>query len=196
MAGPPDLIISIRPQHVANIVRRTKNHEFRNYLLPVSVRRLWIYETSPASAIRYVATISHGKRPGEIRNSDGLKNDEFDRGSMEGRVKYAYEILRLEELEEPFTLGALKANGWLGGAPQKYCFVKPAMAAALATAKLRLLFNTTHSAGVGDGEAREDGLLPPATPRDRLKNGTLAGVRKSKSQFRRVSKQEQTSLSR
>ena len=140
-----DLILSIHPQHVANIVNRVKNHEFRNYLLPVSVKRLWIYETSPASSIRYVATISHGKRPGEIRDPKGLRNDEFDRGDLEGRVKYAYEILKLEELPEPYSLTALKSNGWLGGAPQKYCFVKPAMATALNTTSLRLVFDSVPS---------------------------------------------------
>lgn len=29
-----DIIIAIHPEHVANIVLRVKNHEFRKYLLP------------------------------------------------------------------------------------------------------------------------------------------------------------------
>ncbi len=79
-----DLIIAIHPRHVRHICQRTKNHEFRKYLFPPFVERLWIYETSPISSIRYVATISRGKRPGEIRDPSGLRNDEFDRGDLEG----------------------------------------------------------------------------------------------------------------
>lgn len=192
-----DLILSIRPQHVANIVSRVKNHEFRNYLLPVSARRLWIYETSPASAIRYVATISHGKRPGEIREPGGLRNDEFDRGELEGRVKYAYEILRLEELEEPWTLAALKKNGWLGGAPQKYCFVKGSMAAALGAASLRLLFDTIPKADLEvtseDGEAKL-AAAPLAARRGQSRERSPAGVRKSKSQPRQLGSRKRVSL--
>jgi hypothetical protein len=194
----PDLILSIHPQHVANIVTRVKNHEFRNYLLPVSVKRLWIYETSPASSIRYVATISHGKRPGEIRDPKGLRNDEFDRGDLEGRVKYAYEILKLEELPKPYSLTTLKSNGWLGGAPQKYCFVKPAMAAALSTTSLRLVFDSVPSVSLegslGDGEAKPKSV-PLATRLGRQKNGPPGGVHKSKStcKLRHTSRRKQTS---
>ncbi|KAK3390726.1 hypothetical protein B0H63DRAFT_466343 [Podospora didyma] len=136
-----DIIISIHPQHVANIVNGIKNHEFRNYLLPPSTKRLWIYETSPASLIRYIATISHGKRPGEICDSSGLKNDMFDRGELEGCVKYGYEILKLERLSEPISLSDLKQKGWLRGAPQKYGFVKPAMQEAAVS--LQLVFDAT-----------------------------------------------------
>ncbi|MBE3042875.1 hypothetical protein IMZ48_09945 [Candidatus Bathyarchaeota archaeon] len=192
-----DLILSIHPRHVSNILTRVKNHEFRNYPLPPTVRRLWIYETSPASAIRYVATISHGKKPGEICDPTGLRNDEFDRGESAGRVKYAYEILRLEELEEPWTLAALKKNGWLGGAPQKYCFVKGEMVAALGDVSLRLLFDTKAEveAGDGDGEAKLD-AAPTVARRDQLKKGPPAGVQKSKSQPLRVSSRNKASHDR
>lgn len=201
MADPKpsrDLILSIHPRHVANIVSRVKNHEFRNYLLPVSVNRLWIYETSPASAVRYVATISHGKRPGEIREPGGLRNDEFDRGDLEGRVKYAYEILKLEELESPYTLATLKSNGWLGGAPQKYCFVKPEMATALSVATLRLVFDSglaDPEASHGNGKAKP--IAAPATLRGRSRNGSPSGgVRKPKPQPRNSRNPGQSSLDR
>ncbi|KAK7210043.1 hypothetical protein V2G26_017221 [Clonostachys chloroleuca] len=139
MGDRRDIIISIYPKHVANIVSRDKNHEFRNYLLPASVKRLWIYETSPLSSIRYIATISQGKRPGEICNPDGLENDEFDRVDLEGSAKYAYEILKLEQLPESYSLSDLKIKGWLKGAPQKYCFLKPAMREAASTLPLQLV---------------------------------------------------------
>ncbi|KAH8659542.1 hypothetical protein BGZ61DRAFT_311694, partial [Ilyonectria robusta] len=138
-----DILISIHPQHVANIVSRVKNHEFRNYLLPAEVRRLWIYETSPASSVKYVATISAGKRPGEIQDPTGLRNDEFDEGRREHLVKYAYEIHRLEALATPISLRDLKRNGWLKGPPQKYCYVKQSMRHALSVTPLTLVFDST-----------------------------------------------------
>ncbi|KAH6973813.1 hypothetical protein BKA56DRAFT_526295, partial [Ilyonectria sp. MPI-CAGE-AT-0026] len=138
-----DILISIHPQHVANIVSRIKNHEFRNYLLPAEVRRLWIYETSPASSVKYVATISAGKRPGEIQDPAGLRNDEFDEGRLERRVKYAYEIHKLEALEAPISLSDLKQNGWLNGPPQKYCYVKQSMRQALSVTPLTLVFDSS-----------------------------------------------------
>ena len=135
-----DIIISIHPQHVENIVNRTKNHEFRKYLLPSSVKRLWIYETSPASSIKYLATISPGKRPGEICDPTGLRNDEFDSGELEALAKYGYEILKLEELPRSYSLAELKEEGWLKGPPQKYCFVTEAMREAFESTVLGVVF--------------------------------------------------------
>jgi hypothetical protein len=136
-----DIIISIHPQHVANIVSGAKDHEYRNYLLPHQVKRLWIYTTSPISAIQYVAEISHGKRPGSLTNEKGLKNAEFNQGKLESEAKYAYEILKLEVLAECITLNQLKANGWLGGPPQKYCYVKKPMAEALSGLQLTVVLD-------------------------------------------------------
>ncbi|KJK73574.1 hypothetical protein H634G_11175 [Metarhizium anisopliae BRIP 53293] len=179
-ASQHDIIISIHPQHLANIISRVKNHEFRNYLLPPSTKRLLIYETSPASAIRYVATISHGKQPGEICDSTGLRNDEFDRGDLEGRVKYGYEIRKLEEFPKPYSLDDLKRNGWLNGAPQKYCFVKPAMDDVLKSVPLRLIFDTLPAATSPAAEA----LLPTAYTRVqrsmREESRSVAGIQKTK----------------
>ncbi|KAL2359578.1 hypothetical protein RJZ56_007570 [Blastomyces dermatitidis] len=140
-----DIVIALHPQHVANIVLRVKNHEFRKYLLPPHIKRLWIYETSPASAIKYVATISAGKQPGEIRDSSGLRNDEFDQGKLEHLARYAYEIQKLEALPKIISLSDLKQNGWLNGPPQKYCYVKDAMDQALSALPLSLVFESTSS---------------------------------------------------
>ncbi|KAK7397759.1 hypothetical protein QQX98_012873 [Neonectria punicea] len=137
-----DIIIAIHPRHIANIVSRIKNHEFRKYLLPAEVRRLWIYETRPASSVKYVATISAGKRPGEIQDLSGLRNDEFDEGRLEHRVKYAYEIHKLEALAAPISLSDLKRNGWLNGPPQKYCYVKPSMQQTMSDTPPTLVFDS------------------------------------------------------
>ncbi|PGH06432.1 hypothetical protein AJ79_06521 [Helicocarpus griseus UAMH5409] len=150
-----DIIIAIRPEHVANIVSRGKNHESRKYLLPSRIKRLWLYETSPASTIKYVATISAGKRLGEIRDSRGLRNDEFDQGNMEHPAKYAYEIQKLEGLPEIISLSDLKQNGWLNEAPQKYCYVKDSMRHVLSALPLDVVFDSASGQPPGYSESLE-----------------------------------------
>jgi predicted transcriptional regulator len=36
-----DILISIKPMYMGYIIDRTKNHEFRKYLIPNHVRRMW-----------------------------------------------------------------------------------------------------------------------------------------------------------
>ncbi|KAK4224006.1 hypothetical protein QBC38DRAFT_486359 [Podospora fimiseda] len=163
-----DIIISIHPKHVENIASRVKNHEFRKYLLPAEVRQLWIYETSPASSVKYVATISAGKQPGEIRDPNGLRNDEFDQGRLDGLVKYAYEILKLEVLKTPISLSDLKENGWLNGPPQKYCYVKESMRKALDTVETTLVFDSGNGQpDVAPKRQHSPPEIPEQEPSDR-----------------------------
>jgi hypothetical protein len=79
---PTDILVSIYPKHVDDIVAQRKNHEFRKYLIPITVKRMWIYETAPVSAIRYCAVIEPGKQPGELAEDDldGLNNRSFNDG--------------------------------------------------------------------------------------------------------------------
>jgi hypothetical protein len=125
-----DIIISIRQPHLEHIVSQRKNHEFRAYLLPKQVTRFWIYEPSPVSAIKYIAEVSNGKRPGEVVDGGFIRNADFNQGKI-ADGNFAYEILKLEALDTPITLPQLKAKGWLLGAPQKYCYLKEAMALEL-----------------------------------------------------------------
>ncbi|KAL3425372.1 hypothetical protein PVAG01_02163 [Phlyctema vagabunda] len=141
---PTDILISIHPQHVAHIVARTKNHEFRKYLIPTTVTRMWIYETAPTSAVQYCVVIPPGKPPGALAEDDleGLKNRQFNDGDTlkpgGSGSRYAYKILELYRLETTFTLAGLKAKGWLKGPPQKYNFVPPEMLAELAPGLVRI----------------------------------------------------------
>jgi hypothetical protein len=118
-----DVFISIHPQHVTNIVNRTKDHEIRVWLMPDTVRRIWIYETAPVSTLKYMAVIGPAKRPGEILDERGIGNAEFN--AKVDRTQYAYEILELYELADPLSLAQLKANEWVGGAIRKYEWVRP-----------------------------------------------------------------------
>jgi hypothetical protein len=40
-----DVLLSIKPVHLANIASGQKNHEYRKYRLRDGVTRLWLYET-------------------------------------------------------------------------------------------------------------------------------------------------------
>lgn len=124
-----DIFMSIKPEHISNIASRLKTHEFRKYLLPASVKRIWFYTTAPDQHLRYVAEISPGKAPGEIDAADtGIGSQDFNKGLKES--KYGYEILQLYELVDPamgLSLPMLKKNGFAKGPPQKYQFVKQEM---------------------------------------------------------------------
>lgn len=47
-----DVLLSIKPLHLANIISRQKNHEYRKYRLRDGVTRLWLYETGDGGAGR------------------------------------------------------------------------------------------------------------------------------------------------
>jgi hypothetical protein len=52
-----DVLLAIKPVHLANIASQQKNHEYRKYRLRDGVTRLWFYETGDdggRSAITYV----------------------------------------------------------------------------------------------------------------------------------------------
>ncbi|OJD11360.1 hypothetical protein AJ78_07852 [Emergomyces pasteurianus Ep9510] len=123
--GNKDIFMSIKPEHIDNIATRAKNHEYRRYLLPSSVRRIWFYTTRPISRIEYVAHISRGKVPGEVKEDGGIGNADFNAGKKVS--KYGYEILDLWRLKQPISLKAAISKGFLQGPPQKYCWVPLAL---------------------------------------------------------------------
>lgn len=139
-----DIFISIHPQHVTNIVSRTKNHEFRSYALPSQVKRIWIYTTRPVSAVKYMAIIGPAKIRGQVEYETGLGNTDFNAGK--GTNRYAYEILELYELANPLSLHQLKDRNWLEGPPQKYAYVRPAVLDHLLANLSRALFSTESHA--------------------------------------------------
>ena len=51
-----DVLLAIKPTHLANIARRQKNHEYRKYRLRDGISRLWLYETSEGGQGRSAIT--------------------------------------------------------------------------------------------------------------------------------------------
>ncbi|KAK9413148.1 hypothetical protein SUNI508_12033 [Seiridium unicorne] len=127
-----DIIVSIYGEHVENITKRIKTHEFRDWKFPQTVHRVWIYITRPASQLKYMCIFGPPKTPGEV-HEDGLGNAEFNRGMK--RSKFAYEVLEIYELNNPVSLQVMKQNGW-PAAPQKFAYVPPAVVGQL-TSNLR-----------------------------------------------------------
>ncbi|KAK7742312.1 hypothetical protein SLS53_004456 [Cytospora paraplurivora] len=120
-----DIILSVHPEHVEQIAEGVKTHEFRNYRIPQTVGRIWIYVTRPVCELVYMAPISAAKQPGEISPEDpGVGNKEFNAGAG---TKFAYELKQVYELNNPVPLARMKENGWVEEAPAKYVYVPPAV---------------------------------------------------------------------
>ncbi|KAI1129366.1 hypothetical protein F5Y10DRAFT_238448 [Nemania abortiva] len=129
-----DIMVSLHPEHIARIVDRTKNHEFRAWKIPQQVSRIWVYITRPESQLRYMCQFGEPKIPGEIEDEKGIGNIEFNEGKT--AAKFAYGILQVYELNNPVSLDEMKKKGWVAGAPQKYTYIPPAVVGEL-TANLR-----------------------------------------------------------
>ena len=74
-----DIVISIKTQHMENIISRVKNHEFRKYNISTNIERMWynellhvclqwsvlnwllhrFYLSAPDQTLRYVAVIRY-----------------------------------------------------------------------------------------------------------------------------------------
>ncbi|CAF3576134.1 unnamed protein product [Fusarium graminearum] len=122
-----DMLLSIKPHQLANIISREKNHEYRNRRLKDGVSRLWLYETGTGGgslSITHIAIIPPNTRhePGSVPTEPpGIGNKEFNAGEKES--KYAYPILELYELVNPVTLNEMRTR-WGMGAPQGPQYVK------------------------------------------------------------------------
>jgi hypothetical protein len=75
-------------------------------------------------ALRYIATISHGKLPGEIELEDGMGNADFNAGLKQAIA--AYEIKELYHLKGPLALTEMQ--GRYGATfPQRFSYVPEKM---------------------------------------------------------------------
>ncbi|ROW03010.1 hypothetical protein VMCG_05676 [Cytospora schulzeri] len=124
-----DVILSVHPEQAEQMAEGIKTHEFRNYRIPQTVNRIWIYVTRPVCELMYMAPISAAKQPGEIAPEDhGVGNAEFNEGRGPGAgARFAYELKQVYELNNPVSLARMKEKGWVEEAPAKYVYVPPAV---------------------------------------------------------------------
>jgi predicted transcriptional regulator len=85
-----------------------------------------LYVSSPDQTLRYIATISHGKSPGEIEVEDGMGNADFNAGLKRDVAAYAYEIKELYQLNEPLALTEMQER-YGATLPQRFSYVSEKM---------------------------------------------------------------------
>ncbi|KAJ5549683.1 hypothetical protein N7535_002380 [Penicillium sp. DV-2018c] len=152
-----DILMSIKPEHMSNIASGAKNHEYRGYLLPRRIHRIWFYTTHPIKQIAYVARISPGKIPGEVPEAGGIGNTDFNAGRK--KSKYGYKIIKLWLLTQPISLKNAILEGFLKGPPQKYCWVPLSLLRRYPLdEQIQLISNTSEELPAEEGMKEEDTL--------------------------------------
>ncbi|CAK7206944.1 hypothetical protein SEUCBS139899_009751 [Sporothrix eucalyptigena] len=159
MMGPQtdrsDIIISIHPEQIRKIVTGAKDHEFRNFKIPHTVSRFWIYATRPVCELQYMAVVAAGfRQPGEIDSESGVGNADFNAGRLV--AKFAYKLVQVYQLNNPVSLDVMKKNGW-AGPPRRYDYLPPAVVGALLGNLRCALFEDTGITGLEEPGFGEPG---------------------------------------
>lgn len=113
------IYISIKPQFTKKILTGEKNYEYRNYIPKKSIDTLFVYETTPTCAIKYIIKLGKIIKYPEKVLEQGFGNEDFNKGSKE--YKYAYKIKSVELLEKSLSLKELKER-YNFTAPQSYAY--------------------------------------------------------------------------
>jgi len=150
-----DLLVPIKPYDLTAILAREQTYLFSKHDLR-NATRLWLYETYPVSSLRYLATVGPVKRPRQIPRSErsGSRNvDAFNSRSI--AATYAYEIRRLDKLDEPVPYKEMVERKWAKGAPQPFAYPLPAMLEMLEKGRIgrRVVFDVRKEAEAKAAEA-------------------------------------------
>lgn len=113
------IYLSIKPEFTKRIEIGEKNYEFRKYNPKEKINILYVYETVPTCALKYIIEISDIiEYPNKILK-DGYGNEDFNKGLK--KSKFAYEIKHVDILEYPIPLSILKEEYGFT-APQSYAY--------------------------------------------------------------------------
>lgn len=113
------LYISIKPQFTKLIETGEKNYEFRKYIPKKEFDTLFVYETVPTCALKYIIDIDEiVEYPNKI-DEKGYGNLDFNNGLK--KSKYAYHIKGVKKLVKPIPLKLLKEE-YEFAAPQSYAY--------------------------------------------------------------------------
>lgn len=113
------IYISIKPEFTKKIETGEKNYEFRKYYPKQNIGLLYVYETVPTRALKYIIEIGDIVKYPDRISKEGYGNLEFNNGLK--KSKYAYEIKHVDILERPIPLSELK-NLYGFAAPQAYAY--------------------------------------------------------------------------
>lgn len=119
------IIISINPVHVENIINGIKKYEYRKVAAKQDISSILIYETTPIKRIVAEAEIIDVlmMKPDELweitKNESGINKLFFDE-YFEGRtVAYAYKLGKIKVYDEPKML----SDYGITAAPQSFVYV-------------------------------------------------------------------------
>ena len=104
------ILISINPEHVANIINGTKKYEYRKIAAKQDVSSIVIYETTPIKRIVAEAEIIDVLvlTPSELweqtKEQSGISKEFFDEYFKNRDVAYAYKLGKVKVYKKPKTL--------------------------------------------------------------------------------------------
>lgn len=100
------IYLSIKPEFTKRIETGEKNYEFRKYYPKQKIDTLYVYETVPTCALKYIIELGDIiEYPNKILK-EGYGNSDFNNGLK--KSKYAYEIKHVDILENPIKLSQLR----------------------------------------------------------------------------------------
>ena len=119
------ILISINPEHVANIINGTKKYEYRKIAAKQDVSSIIIYETTPIKRIVAEAEIAEVIMlpPEELweqtKDASGISKTFFDKYFKNRKMAYAYRLGEIKVFDTPKTL----LDYGVKSAPQSFIYI-------------------------------------------------------------------------
>lgn len=120
------ILISIRPEHVQNILNGTKKYEYRKVAAKQNVTSMLIYETRPTMKIVAEVEIKSvlTNTPVEIwqqtHDSSGISKKYFDDYFKGRKIAHAYHLGKIKIFEKPKKL----SDYGIKSAPQSFVYIE------------------------------------------------------------------------
>lgn len=121
-----NIIISINPEHVANIINGTKKFEYRTKAAKCDIGKIIIYETTPVKKVVAEAEIidvlmmSPDELWAETKDASGITKQYYDSYFKNRNVAYAYKLGAIKVYKRPRGLDEFG----LRFAPQSFVYVR------------------------------------------------------------------------
>ena len=121
-----NIIISIKPEHVKNIIKGTKKFEYRTKVAKCDIDKILIYETAPVKKIvAEVEIVDVFAMPpdelwAETKDDSGITKQYYDSYFKNRNVAYAYKLGTIKVYKRPRDLDEFG----LRFAPQSFVYVK------------------------------------------------------------------------
>lgn len=120
------MLLSINPEHVANILNGEKKYEFRKVRCKEKVDKIIIYSTAPV--MRVVGEVDvldiYEEEPGTLwditAEHSGISKDFFDEYYKGKKRAVAFKLGKVKKHKTPFTL----ADFGLNFAPQSFVYLQ------------------------------------------------------------------------